>query len=477
MVFSVAAEGEPSEAEVGLCGGSFLACCLVRAAHEAKDVQLRQLDSISGGALREKEERARLAILSEDDALGQLLWRVISRTVACRARLELRESSVHQVVENSSARTILRFWEASGSAQCRCYGSLESSTMSLPDDATKSNTSPISLLLLKTRSQPQDPYAVQFAEPDYAATFVPVLTHTPNAAALNVLTGLLSASSPLSEYGGLIVTSQRTVEVLASAIEPTASRRSLHGETHPAWVQSEKVVYVVGPATGTAVTTALANHFPRWRVHGQDCGNGSALAEYIVQHYDAPAAGIRPEPTDAPTGPPALVKRGAVPDEGRAARAPLLFVAGETRRDTVPATLMARALPAERRVRVDEVACYATEEREEFPAEFAETLRLLRNRQGKEPPPEDPARPPVWVVIFSPTHCGTVLETLGWTRADSSHEEARRMASVRVASIGPTTAEFMKSKWDFDVDVCAERPSPEGIKAGIEAWSRRKKAM
>ena len=354
-----------------------------------------------------------------------------------------------------------------------------SSATSMTDSAPPSVPTP--LLHPKTRSTPHDPYAANFAPPEYAPTFLPVLTHRTNPDALAALTALLlppsPASAPLAGYGGFVVTSQRAVEVLASAIEQAAASSGDKEAVRRSWAQSDKVVYVVGPATGAAVERAVAAHFPCWRVEGQDCGHGEALAEYIVVHYNVSA-------TNDDGALPAAIKRGTVPEEEHVTRAPLLFVAGETRRDTVPARLMAAEVPAPRRVRVDEVACYGTADRPEFPTECAAALRAVRARRRRngdegEDLEVETANPLVWIVVFSPAHCGSVLDALGWAKGEKEKrgisEEERKKAGVRIASIGPTTREFLRAGWGFEVDVCAEKPSSEGVRKGIEDWAQRRR--
>ena len=328
------------------------------------------------------------------------------------------------------------------------------------------------LLLLKTRSLPHDPYTAQFARPHYDPVFLPVLTHTPSARALAVLTALLRATPPFPHHGGLVITSQRAVEVLSTAISEAAHDDG-HGENAQrqraeSWSQSEKTVFVVGPATGDAVDRAIRSHFPHWHVEGQDSGNGEALARHIMDSYATPSANLLPASVGMPTEAGAI-SLGHLPSGASTItrRAPLLFLPGETRRDTVPATLMAASLPVEQQVRVDELACYATTGRDSFPREFATALR-------------DHARPldgatPCWVIIFSPTHCESVLEALGWLGGGNPTEDQRQEAGVRVASIGPTTRDSLRDKFAFEVDVCTPAPSPEGVKSGIEDWTRRRK--
>jgi len=83
------------------------------------------------------------------------------------------------------------------------------------------------ILLLKTKSTPNDGYEDQFsAEKDgmlFAPTFVPVLEHRFLDDSLQIVKELLQkkeiGKDPGSKYGGLIFTSQRAVEAFARLVE------------------------------------------------------------------------------------------------------------------------------------------------------------------------------------------------------------------------------------------------------------------
>jgi len=82
-----------------------------------------------------------------------------------------------------------------------------------------STPNPTPILLLKTRSTPNDAYSTLFSPPsnNYTATFIPVLSHRPNASNLSHLHFLLR-SNISTVYGGLIFTSQRAVEAFATTL-------------------------------------------------------------------------------------------------------------------------------------------------------------------------------------------------------------------------------------------------------------------
>ena len=96
--------------------------------------------------------------------------------------------------------------------------------------STSAPGKPIPVLLLKTKSTPNDNYEEYFSrDGHFAPQFVPVLEHTFHAANLQKLRRLLSDASHGSDdgtylrdgetrYGGLIFTSQRAVEAFARVV-------------------------------------------------------------------------------------------------------------------------------------------------------------------------------------------------------------------------------------------------------------------
>jgi uroporphyrinogen-III synthase len=130
----------------------------------------------------------------------------------------------------------------------------------------------------------------------------------------------------------------------------------------------------------------------------------------------------------------------------------LLFLVGEQRRDIIPKTLMDPSRPESQRITVDEIVVYETGEMDSFENDFRDVVS--RNKPTNEVP--------LWVVVFSPTGCEGMLRVLGMGPFGE-----RRRDDVFVATIGPTTRDFLKETFGFEADVCAERPSAEGIAEGI----------
>jgi len=50
----------------------------------------------------------------------------------------------------------------------------------------------------------------------------------------------------------------------------------------------------------------------------------------------------------------------------------------------------------------------------------------------------------------------------------------RTRCRTYIATIGPTTRDFLREKFGFEPDVCAAKPSPEGVEEGIREFMREK---
>lgn len=196
-------------------------------------------------------------------------------------------------------------------------------------------------------------------------------------------------------------------------------------------------VYSVGPATTRALRAVPQT--PALQVFGEHTGVGDVLAPFILDHY------------------------GEWYRE-RATKPPLLFLVGEQRRDVIPKTLMDPALPRGRRIEVTEVVVYGTGVMESFAADFAAVLRRTADR------------PQRWVVVFSPTGCDSMLRGLDIVDETTGRaKEGYRSSAGRttyIATIGPTTRSHLQNTFGYEPDVCAEKPSPEGVLAGIEGFLR-----
>ena len=379
----------------------------------------------------------------------------------------------------------------------------------------------IPVLLLKTRSQPDDTYEEHFsastpADSDASKTysftphFIPVLEHTQNAPALSHLGTLLRTGDLKRKYGGMIFTSQRAVEAWADVVHsvenesssPQPTTQSRPSDRPDPFADLELLtpfpLYVVGPATERALTTLISQSqaqgtdAPRSRprftnlnptIHGAHTGNGANLASFILRHYEQLQREHYFTYFEAPRLPyvPLLgmssQNYGRVRLEGddpRLRKKPLLFLVGEIRRDVIPKTLA--AAEQEERIEVDEVEVYATGVMGSFEGDFEECCSMLdgEGRGGVRA-----------VVVFSPQGSDGMLRRIGYLDGEGSvTERARRRwwdgggdedGEPRwiIVTIGPTTRDHLKDKLGVVPDVCADKPSPEGLRRGIEEFLRR----
>ncbi|KAI5919731.1 tetrapyrrole biosynthesis, uroporphyrinogen III synthase [Camillea tinctor] len=302
--------------------------------------------------------------------------------------------------------------------------------------APSSDESGVPILLLKTKSTPNDAYEELFATRrdglTFEPTFVPVLQHQFEREGMTQVRSILQdrkiSSHPASAYGGLIFTSQRAVEAFAKLVED--------GKGNEHWPHLQDIpVYSVGPATTRALKAIPQT--PPLQIFGEHTGNGDALAQYILEHYGE------------------WYKDGQV-------KPPLLFLVGEQRRDIIPKTLMDAHLPDDKRIEVTEVVVYGTGVMESFAQDFKTVLQSMADRQTR------------WVVVFSPTGCDSMLKGLDMLDEQTGKVKspATRKRTTYIATIGPTTRDYLKKTFNYEPDVCSEKPSPEGVWDGITNFIR-----
>lgn len=216
-------------------------------------------------------------------------------------------------------------------------------------------------------------------------------------------------------------------------------------------------LYTVGPATEKAVRDVRDKWLMGCGVYGGGkAGSGEVLARLMLtpsdgneNYYDIPS-----------------------PD--KPGLKPVLFLVGEKRRDIIPRMLQSPTLDSSRRIKVDEMVVYKTNEMDTFGFEFAKVVRETETEAGGE------GR---WVVVFSPMGGEAMLRGLGWWGDDEGGRRGVREGVLRggeergriwVCCIGPTTREYLERDFGFVADVVAERPSAEGVREAIEGFMREK---
>lgn len=134
---------------------------------------------------------------------------------------------------------------------------------------------------------------------------------------------------------------------------------------------------------------------------GENAGNGSKLAEIVMNDVDSNE------------------------------KKKIVFLTGEIRRDIIPKKLIGCGYDLSERV------IYKTNEREDVKENFLETKKRASNGG--------------WIVFFSPQGTGSIVEEL-------KHDQT----SWKIASIGPTTEEYLESN-GLKPNVIAKKPDPDSL--------------
>ncbi|KAI0052476.1 tetrapyrrole biosynthesis uroporphyrinogen III synthase [Auriscalpium vulgare] len=287
------------------------------------------------------------------------------------------------------------------------------------------------VLLLRAPSDPSDPYATTLRAAQFEPVSIPVLE--------TVLVSGDTLARRIAEgpkgMRAVIITSARAAEAWGEAVG-----RLCEGDVQSAdWTKIP--FYTVGPATATVLSELSSSHSPSLLhlfpidIRGAQTGNASALAKFIVQEQGDPS-------NDPHTH--------------------VFYLIGDKNRDTLPRILHDGGL------RVDELQVYATRGARSFPDDLEKALQ-----KHAEVTPE--RRAPWWIVFFAPSAAAYVLPYLQAhfclrpPQLIDAQGETRRNA--RVAAIGPTTADFIRSEMSINVDVVAETPNAEGLVRALAGYT------
>ena len=315
----------------------------------------------------------------------------------------------------------------------------------------------IPIILLKSPSNPpeSDSYTQLFSSPfsgpasadqptyTYNPVHIPVLGHAYDTTPLLPL-----LSNSFLPYGGLIFTSQRAVSAFALALSQLPESDKKLDWNIP--------IYAVGPATTKAIKAVCAQHLPGCEsgVLGEEAGTGEALAHIIMKDYNNLWNEQR-----------RCVDKDK--DQEKEKKKPLLFLTGAKHRDIIPRLLSSPSLPPTDRIEVQEMVIYTTTSLPNFPTSLKATLDATEQEMHLSG-----AR---WIVVFSATGGEDILRALGWLneetgQAHGSWKEEERKTFV--ASIGPTTRDWMRESFGREPPGRSRPPSAEGAQAGAEAFMK-----
>lgn len=205
------------------------------------------------------------------------------------------------------------------------------------------------VILLKNKTVPRDPYYELFESKLITSHFLPLLKHSPTDLQLTI--EFLISEEFVKNTKYFIITSQRAVEVFNACIDEIKGIR-------PDVIEQiyEKVGYTVGPATAKILKD---NGFNNVR-GGSEAGNGSILSDIIIKDFEHI-------------------------DEK------LVFFTGEIRKDIIPQKLVKNSIKFEERV------IYKTVNRDDIDDNF-NNLKSEMDRQNS------------WVIFFSPQGTELIVE-------------------------------------------------------------------
>ncbi|EJD34884.1 tetrapyrrole biosynthesis, uroporphyrinogen III synthase [Auricularia subglabra TFB-10046 SS5] len=287
------------------------------------------------------------------------------------------------------------------------------------------------VLLLKSPAEDlqQDPYQLELSARGFKPFFTPVLDTV--FARQDELQNIIRAG-PGSTFSGVTVTSARAAEAWKIAAQAVAAADP-HLADASGW--SCTPFYAVGDSTARALT-ALATVLPRplapntsLILGAAESGTGEALAHYIVDEYRR---------RNDPHG--------------------LLELVGDKNKDTLPSILRAAGISSQR------LQVYGTGPSRTFERDLAHTVLRI---------PEGDA---VWIVLFAPSATQFslpflekhfILPGLGH-QSEVSEQDGRR--PTRLATIGPTTATFLRDKLSLDIAVAAPKPDAIQLAAALAAY-------
>lgn len=205
------------------------------------------------------------------------------------------------------------------------------------------------VLLLKNKTVPRDPYHELFESKLINSHFLPLLRHSPSDIPLTI--EFLISDDFIFHTNYFIITSQRAVEVFNDCINEIKSiRPDLIGHIY------NKVGYTVGPATAKILRD---NGFNNVR-GGSDAGNGSVLSDIIIKDFENI-------------------------DEK------IVFFTGEIRKDIIPQKLLKNAIQLEEKV------IYKTINRDDIEHNF-NSLKSEMNGEHS------------WIIFFSPQGTELIVE-------------------------------------------------------------------
>ena len=227
-----------------------------------------------------------------------------------------------------------------------------------------------------------------------------------------------------------------------------------------------------------------------WVEGGEDAGRGEKLVPIIVSRCNMDDEDVQQQQQQQEKGRSAGGKEKRVRKKKK-----VLWLTGEKRREGLRTGLEDAGID------VDCCNVYSTSLSPDFLPSFSQALCTQRQQQrldeqqqlhserrsrdkrssgnDGEEEEEEEEEGLRWVVVFSTQGSREILMGLDWLdektgRVKRGFDVQGKKRRTFVASIGATTAGYLEEEFGFTVDVVAERPSPEGVREGIEGFMRRR---
>ncbi|CAK5268747.1 unnamed protein product [Mycena citricolor] len=278
-----------------------------------------------------------------------------------------------------------------------------------------------SVLLLRAPAGTPDRYETAFSAAGHLCTSLPVLeTALVNGDALRTLV----REQGRCTYDAVIITSARACEAWGAAVDSLEDGPTQGTMQASDWTGTP--FYVVGSTTATALAAIRAAHpqspYAPSDVRGESSGTSQELARFVLQDLGDP-----PHPR------------------------PLLYLTGDKNRDTLPDILAAGGH------QLHTVQVYETRGSSRFREDLDTVLRLPIHRGTAL----------WWIVFFAPSSSEFTIPFL------QEHFDLRgvdnRLLATRIASIGPTTTDFLRETAHLTVHAMASKPTPQHLLEAIQA--------
>ncbi|KAG9303468.1 hypothetical protein G9A89_013795 [Geosiphon pyriformis] len=278
----------------------------------------------------------------------------------------------------------------------------------------------------------ENSYEKAFVTRNYQPFFLPVLSST--FVNIEELTRLLKNEPQKSKIWGIVVTSQRAVEALSEAWKQLGT--GLSKDIREAWKNIP--FFTVGNVTAEAVTRNLG-YKP---LGAKESGTANALADHIVSFYENQLQKNLQGSNDSNNRISVVNSTSG----STISSLSLLFLVGDKRRDTLPQKLVKSG------INLRELLVYQTNGRPNFSQELENFFEYECNSKVD------------WIVFFSPSGVDVALDPLK-NKSFWSH--------VKIATIGPTTRDYLTEKKGVEVHVVASKPNPENLASAIETYSQQ----